>query len=147
MGDAMAEMGSVGSAEEQCVWSKNGAHDEDPYFDRFRGRFLAELGLCRDGEAVKFPLVCPHCNVTYWYAPGDSIEELPEICLRCILRLREAGGEDEGTRWWKSFCKEQGPRFMGFDPDVIEDIVEFQAWKNEKRLKEALCPSTTSRTP
>jgi len=60
------------------------------------------LNICKeDGTAVKFPIVCPHCDQTYWHEPGGVIEVQDE-CRKAIFAQRRAGARDEGTKFWMS---------------------------------------------
>jgi len=61
-----------------------------------------------DGNAVKFPMVCPHCDQTYWYTPGDFVEKYgvkPE-CWAAVRAQLATGVHDEGRQFWVAMLKD-----------------------------------------
>lgn len=62
------------------------------------------LKLLNDaGQVELFPILCPHCDQTYWYAPGQAIGDsaagkLPEDCLAAMRA--EGFSNNQGRRWW-----------------------------------------------
>lgn len=64
-----------------------------------------------EGRIERFPWVCSHCGLTYWYRPNDELgNALPvptKACMDTLFAQSKAGEMCEGRAFWHALF-EQG---------------------------------------